>query len=485
MQPTEEQVAIVDAAACVKRLVVKAGAGTGKTATLELVAKKIRKPTIYTAYNTAIVKEAAGRFPSHVECRTAHSLAFGAVGHRYRGRLGGARQTGQRAASVLSTHWVDLGGDARISPAQLARVAVATVGRFCNSADDEIFARHVPRQNGLSRSEHDALALSVLPFARRAWSDICDPEGRLRFEHDHYLKMWALTRPLLPADVVMLDEAQDSNPVVARLVQDQVSAQQIACGDSNQSMYEWRGAVDALDRWNADEVLYLSQSWRFGQVIADEANKWLARLDTPLRLTGNPRLASRLADLELPAAILCRTNGEAMKQVMNLLTEGRKVALVGRSRDMINLAQAAAELKSEGRTGHPELYVFTSWGALQDYVENEPDGRDLKPFVDLVDAHGTDAIIDSLEALVPEDKAQTTVSTAHKSKGRQWKTVSIADDFPGDGEQRGSEDTSKADSMVAYVAVTRAQLLLDRGSLAWIDQGAVDSGTTKNGGTHD
>lgn len=482
MQPTEEQVAIVDAAEKVKRLVVKAGAGTGKTATLEMVASKLRKPTIYTAYNTAIVKEAAARFPSHVNCRTGHSLAFAAVGFRYRARLGGARQTGQRAASVLSTRWADLGGDVRISPAQVARIAVATVNRYCHSADDEILARHVPKQNGMSRQEHNALTASVLPFARRAWVDIRDTEGGLRFEHDHYLKMWALTRPLLPAEVVMLDEAQDSNPVLARIVQDQDGAQQIACGDSNQSMYEWRGAIDALDRWNADEVLYLSQSWRFGQVIAEEANKWLARLDTPLRLTGNPGLASRLADLESPAAILCRTNGEAMKQVMYLLAEGRKVALVGRSRDMINLAQAAAELKSEGRTGHPELYVFTSWGALQDYVDNEPDGRDLKPFVDLVDAHGTDVIIDALEALVTEDKAQTIVSTAHKAKGRQWKTVKIADDFPAEGERRGSEDTGRADSMVAYVAVTRAQLLLDRGSLEWIDQRADRPGALKNGG---
>ncbi len=471
--PTAEQKAIIDAARSGLELVVQAGAGTGKTATLRMVAEHALpgEKITYIAYNKAIAKEAAASFPEHVQCRTAHSLAHQVVGHKYRHRLSGPRQTARRAAELLGTSWLDLGREVHVTPAQIARVAVETVMRFCHSADEEIRHKHVPPQNGIVADDHNALAQTVLPYARRAWADLQDPDGMLRFEHDHYLKMWALTRPVLQSAVVMLDEAQDSNPVVARVVQDQDHAQRLIVGDSNQSMYEWRGAVDALSNWQADQRLFLSQSWRFGPAVAEEANKWLAQLDTELRLTGNRALASRLVPLSAPKAVLCRTNAEAMNQVMTMLDDGRRVALVGGGAAISRLAEAAADLKAGRRTSHPELYVFTTWGALQEYVETEAAGRDLKPFVDLIDTHGTDAVIAAVNELVDETRCNTTVSTAHKAKGREWESVKIADDFTEPKEQdiRGKGQIAKADAMVAYVAVTRARKLLDRGSLAWID----------------
>lgn len=63
-------------------------------------------------------------------------------------------------------------------------------------------------------------------------------------------------------------------------------------------------------------------------------------------------------------------------------------------------------------------------------------------------------------------KTSTVVSTAHKAKGREWESVLIADDF---AEPTG-EDLPRVDAMLGYVAVTRARLRLDRGSLTWIDR---------------
>jgi hypothetical protein len=468
LEPTHEQQAIIAAARSGKHLVIQAGAGTGKTSTLRMVADALEsRPAIYIAYNAAIAREAKGGFPAHVVCKTAHALAMAGTGRDYRHRLNGPRQPARRAAELLHTSWLELGRNLMVSPVQLARVAIETVSRFCYSADDEISRKHVPQQNGILGADHDVLTQTVLPYARRAWDDLRHPDGLLRFEHDHYLKMWALTGPVLPADVIMLDEGQDSNPVVAQLVQQQ-QAQQIAVGDSNQAMYEWRGAVDALANWNANERLYLSQSWRFGSAIADEANKWLSRIGTPLRLTGDPGQRSELLPLQAPKAVLCRTNAEAMQQVISALDGGRRVALVGGGTSIRSLAQAAADLKNGRRTNHPELYVFTTWGALQEYAENEAAGRDLKPFVDLIDAHGPEAITTAVDALVSENRAHTIVSTSHKAKGREWDSVKIADDYPEPKDRQGK--VAKSDAMIAYVAVTRARKQLDRGSLAWIDR---------------
>lgn len=478
-KPTGEQAGIVDAAAARKNLVIQAGAGTGKTSTLKLVAKNALagRAALYVAFNKSIAQEASASFPSTVQCRTSHALAMRAVGHTYAHRLRGPRELPERRVQVLGTPWVELSQTVKIPPRQVARIALETVMRYCYSADDEIDVTHVPKQNRVEGSDHHELAKRVVPYARRAWSDLCARDGLLKLQHDHYLKMWALTRPKLPVDVVMLDESQDSNPLIAQLVQSQTHAQQIAVGDSNQSLYGWRGAIDALADWPADEVHYLTKSWRFGTVIADQANLWLQEIAAQLRLTGNPQIASSLIDLPAPNAILCRTNGEAMSQVMSLLSAGERVALAGGGNDIRALARAAQELKGGRRTSHPELYVFETWGALQDYVENDHAGRDLKPFVDLIDVHGPETVLDAVDALVEERACATLVSTAHRAKGREWDSVKIADDFQGppDGE------LSKVDGMLAYVAVTRARRQLDRGGLAWINDYSHSAETVASG----
>ncbi|WGI36118.1 AAA family ATPase (plasmid) [Mycolicibacterium aubagnense] len=467
LKPTEEQAAIIDAARAQKHLVIQAGAGTGKTSTLKMVAHALGGRTgIYTAYNRDAAREASRAFPAHVDCRTAHSLAMAAVGYKYRHRLDAPRDLPARRAEVLGTSWLELSKTRSISPVQMARIAVDTVQRFCYSADDELDVFHVPKQNGVMGTEHDALAKIVVPYAQRAWEDVCSYDGALKFQHDHYLKMWALTKPQLSVDVIMLDEGQDSNPVVAQLVQNQRDAQQIAVGDSCQSLYQWRGAIDALDSWPADERLFLSRSWRFGPVIATQANQWLQQIGTPMRLTGNPDLASELADLHAPKAILCRTNAEAMKQVMALLADGQRVALAGGGGGIRALAKAAQDLKNGRRTSHPELFLFATWAALVEYVEDDQAGRDLKPLVDLVEEYGAEAIIEAVDALVDERRATTVVSTAHKAKGREWDTVRIAGDFT----EPSSGEIAKVDAMLGYVAVTRARHQLDRRGLAWIDR---------------
>jgi RNA polymerase sigma-70 factor (ECF subfamily) len=68
-------------------LALVAGAGTGKTSTLALMAASASGRGLYLAFNRTTAKDAARRFPRHVECRTAHSLAFRATGSDYHDRL--------------------------------------------------------------------------------------------------------------------------------------------------------------------------------------------------------------------------------------------------------------------------------------------------------------------------------------------------------------------------------------------------------------
>ena len=40
--------------------------------------------------------------------------------------------------------------------------------------------------------------------------DLSDPQGSLPFSHDHYVKVWQLNKPVISADYILLDEAQDT-----------------------------------------------------------------------------------------------------------------------------------------------------------------------------------------------------------------------------------------------------------------------------------
>jgi UvrD-like helicase C-terminal domain len=177
--------------------------------------------------------------------------------------------------------------------------------------------------------------------------------------------------------------------------------------------------------------------------------------------------------------VLCRSNAEAVDRLMRHHEADVPAAIVGGGNDMRRLAEAAIDLQTKGRTSHPELCAFTSWSMVQEYVENDHGGRDLTVAVKLIDDHGPEEIIGAIERSVSETKAAIVLSTAHKAKGREWDTVQIANDFykPGPDEDGRQVEPAREESMLAYVAVTRAKQCLDRSGLEWIDDYAGSSGS--------
>ncbi|QTD95753.1 UvrD-helicase domain-containing protein [Streptomyces cyanogenus] len=480
MKPTDEQTAALDAFRAGHDLALQAGAGTGKTTLLEMLARSTPRRGRYLGYNRAIAQEATTRFPRTVQCKTAHALAYAAIGHRYTSRLNAPRRPAWQTGQALGLTKAIRVGERDISQRALSNALLRTVTRFCHTADETITRHHVPKLRGLEDKDmHHELATHVVPVARKAWADLQNSDdGCVRFEHDHYLKIWALTQPRVDADYLLLDEAQDTNPVVEEIFLTQRDhAQLVMVGDSAQAIYQWRGAKDVMTSFNGTQ-LTLSQSFRFGPHLAEEANRWLDLAEAPLRLTGTPTVTTEIGPVPSPDVILCRTNVGAMAQVMQLMADGYRVGLSGGGDSLKALAQAARDLKDGRRTHHPELLLFPSWGDLQDYATHDPAGRDLQPLVDLVDTHGTDAILTAVAQLAHERHADITVSTAHKAKGRQWPRVKIADDFAprtrADQHDRPKEAAVRtiddSEARLAYVAVTRTRQRLDIGGLSWVHE---------------
>jgi superfamily I DNA/RNA helicase len=490
--PTEEQDVIIETAVSgAKVVVVVAGAGTGKTTTLRFLADNLRGNGQYTAFNTKLVQDSASKFQgTRVAANTTHSLAYKAIGKQYAHRLNGQRIRSEQVAAMLDLGgvWVETMpevGDVDavskfLKPGFLAGQVIRALGRFAQSADKEIGLQHfryidgidIPKDSKRTYKNNDDVKNYLLPFAQRAWEDIESKDGGFPFSHDYYVKLWQLGNPVIPADYILLDEAQDSAPVLLDIVSRQ-DGQLILVGDSAQQIYDWRGAVDALKAFPDAPRVYLSQSFRFGPAIADVANMILESLaeKTPLRLKGFDKINSTLSYIENPTAVLTRTNAVAVGMLLEAFTKGKQAFLVGGGADVASFVRGALALQNGKHSDHPDLACFNSWFEVQEYVKND-EGEDLELLVKLIDGFGADTILHALEAMPDEKDAELVISTAHKSKGRQWERVVLGTDFPaarwpsmapddGDRPVPNIDQISDSDKRLAYVAVTRAQNELD------------------------
>lgn len=466
MRPTDEQLAALDIFRTGESMVIEAGAGAGKTSTLKLLAASTKRQGYYVAFNNAIVKDVKSKITSRVEARTMHSLAFAAVGKHYSSRMSQgrvasreiARQLGLRPFTARSE-----GFTKTLEAGYLGGLVMRSIARYCQTTAEEPGPEHVPYILGIDMPDrngqktydnNNALALELAPALTAAWADLRRTEGGLKFNHEHYLKLWQLSHPKLHTDFILFDEAQDANPVMASIVGEQEHAQRVYVGDSQQAIYEFTGAINALKTIDTPHRTFLTQSFRFGEAIADEANVVLCDLDADFLITGLESIDSTVGKIDgEPDAILCRTNAEAVTQILHAQRRGVPAALEGGGREVVAFAEGVRSLMRQGWTSHPDLACFTSWGQVKDFVAQDAQGGELRLLVQLVDEFGIDTIMQALDRL-PEDAA-LTISTAHKAKGREWSRVKIAPDF-------ADLDTTPSELRLRYVAFTRAKLELDK-----------------------
>ncbi|MEU0237606.1 AAA family ATPase [Nocardiopsis sp. NPDC006198] len=485
--PTPEQQAIITAASQRKKLGIIAGAGTGKTTTMTLVAEKLaadgRKGTL-VVFGRANALD-AGRKLAHVpvQVATMHALARRAVGRPFERRLQGeATPDWDVVARRLGLKTLVLADKKVLEARGLARLLNRAVETFELSADTTIGVQHIKRPPGMNDQAFKLVQRALEPHLSRAWDDMCDPHGTLlRFRHDTYVKLWHLSGARITVgDFLVIDEAQDMSQIFQAILQDQTHMQQLHVGDPHQAIFAFRGPGKALENQDFDETLTLTQSFRYGQAVADEANKVLAELGADFRLRGNPAMDSVVhdGDLDQADAVLVRTNAGAFSAAVAELGAGRRVAIQGGTEELASLIRAAQSLQAGQRTSHLDLMRFESWGqVVKEANEHPEDLGQLATFVKLVESYDhEDGIGRMLELLGQMDDADpdVVVCTAHKAKGLEWRRVRIGLDFtlpPEADLPEGQVDEDRVGELrLAYVAITRGRDEVVRGSLASIDE---------------
>jgi hypothetical protein len=461
-KPTDEQDAALQEFLKGHSLKINAFAGSGKTSTLQLLANASGLRGQYIAFNKSIVADAGEKFPSTVDCSTSHSLAFRAAPSGYKRDIGKLTKkcTAKQLVEVLDIKRRRFGEKHAIMPDSLGYLYLETIRRYAQSADNELGHQHVPLL-GAIRTAPDEVREEVSEFAlhgaRHVWSRMLSEDDPLPLGHDGYLKLWGLSRPIIAADYIMLDEAQDTNPVVLDILQRQ-RAQLIYVGDRYQQIYEWRGAVNAMESIETVASTYLTTSFRFGNAIADLATRMLLRLGENQPVKGNPNLNSRIGKTK-PSAILARTNATTISAVIEALDEGRKPHLVGDKTELMDMLRGVQSLRDGEPSTCPAFFGFKSWNEVVEFARTD-EGAHLVTFVNLVEKRGEKQLMWALNRTVDEEKADLVISTGHKSKGREWKSVRLMDDFL--RSSPGTDDGPDASEMrLLYVALTRAKETLE------------------------
>ena len=344
-------------------------------------------------------------------------------------------------------------------------IILDTIRRFCYSADRQISEKHVPQIKGPYPEEHmPEIRADIVPWARDVWKDMSNKDGELPITHDTYVKMWALSNPRIKKDFILFDEAQDANPVMLDVINKQDHAQKIFVGDKFQQIYGWRGAINAMDSLKVEHNTYITQSFRFGQEIADMANKILGGYmppelaPPPIRgLESKPGLVT-LDGIENPDVIICRTNSGVISNVFRYLERDVKVYVQGGVQQMMLMLKGAQDLQEGKRTYAPDLALFRTWQEVIECSETES-GQELKSFVKMIKDHGIPKLIEGLSATAMyANGADLTLTTAHKAKGLEWENVRLYSDFM---EPVENKPLPQEEINLLYVAATRALGTLD------------------------
>jgi hypothetical protein len=454
LSATEEQIESIDLFSTGESLKINAFAGSGKTATLQLLADTSKNAGIYLAFNKTLAEEAKLKFPYWVTCRTCHSLAYQSTHHLFRKNK--EKMFGVLHSSKISNLFprknVKSEELIKYSPSLIA----ATLTKFLQSADDKIELKHVPewgKLTSLKKEQLEEIKRDIVRNATTVWERMTDSnDSSVPLGHDGYFKIWALKHPRIHADYILLDEAQDTAPVMLGILREQ-NCQVVLAGDKYQQIYEWRGAINAMELFNTINESTLTQSFRFGETIAQAATKLLSSLGEEKVLRGNPKIISKL-ECSDPNVILCRTNAGVIDHTLKCLELNIIPHILGGNGEIIKLLNAVSKLKAGEHVDIPEFFGFTTWQGIIAFSKSE-EGVSLKTLVKIVEKYGEDCLLKALsKTKSSEQDAQIIISTVHRAKGRQWNKVFIIDDF-GMMEEKG--DNNKTEKQLMYVALTRAR----------------------------
>jgi len=438
IKPTEEQQSIISDYRNRDSIKINAFAGTGKTATLKMLGgDNPRDRFLFLAFNKAIATEAQRTFPQNVMASTVHSLAYRAL-----------KRFGLIKGIVNKKEFTDI----LIELLQTEDLEHVLFIRdlfelYCYSFVADI--NHSAIETLISQDRamairHSYLKLSIQTLVGEIQHIYNSLQDSKVMPHSFYLKLFANNlesfAPLFRNyDAILIDEAQDLNPVQIKIFRELPIKKKVMVGDTHQSIYGWRKAVNAMNMpiFRNFDTYYLTESFRFqNNDIATYANNILHNFkneDKRIKVfKNNKRSTGR-------TAVISRTNARLVLEMLQEITNKRntEIALTRNINDLFQSLKIASEVLNYFQY---QSKMYLTPGYMQKTVKDcEFLGRvnDVETMI----AIDTAKIIRKkyrsvgkaykIVAKAIQGKAKNVYTTAHSAKGLEFDEVELLSDFPG------------------------------------------------------
>jgi len=476
MELTKEQYDIINSTGDIK---INAVAGSGKTTTIIEYANARPKGSkiLYLAFNRSVKLEAKKKFESkglhNVQVETAHSLAYKDIVTRSNYKV---RPQGYKSYEIAELLHLQGNGD-KITEYIIANHINKFMACFCNSSVQKI--QDINYLELVSDKKAKIFVTTFYSYIERQTRLLLNKmdKGEIEITHDFYLKKFQLSTPQLNYDYILFDEGQDASPAMLDIFMKQ-KAVKVIVGDTHQQIYGWRYAINSLEK--TDYKTYtLSTSFRFSQDIASlalEIIQWKKHLSDlkPVSITGSGKSLEHKTK-----AVLARTNLGLLLKAIEYVTEKKKVKQIYFEGNINSYTYA-----EEGASLYDVLNLFNGkhflikdklirtmkdMVDLEDYIKKTEDVQ-LGMMVEIVNEYGNKIpeIIKAIKAKHVEndekEKAEIIFSTVHRSKGMEYDTVQLVNDFITEDKliENKSEDESVLSKLneeinLLYVAVTRTK----------------------------
>ena len=451
IKPTDEQIYAIDCAKNLDSLKIEAFAGAAKTTTLKMITDSMPNKGLYLAFNKDIVGSA--NFKSHIEAKTFHSYAFRDIGSNF-----GSRLSQRLYGSIVAEKLKLKDYSSRHKANWVGSYLLTVIEVFCKTIDPLLTEKHFPIPSDIidplinTKLMRDQLAQKYLPAAIKLWHLMSDLNSDFPSRHSIYAKLWVMGNPKLDFDYIMMDEAQDMDILMSKLLEAQ-NCPIFYVGDRYQSIYGWRGAINAMEKIDTKYHAHLTMSFRFGQRVADISNMILSKeFNETKLLRGNPIVDTKINAQETPTAILCRTNSMVARVLLDRIEDGHTDISSTGTQDAIEFFESVKLLKT---TQHAKgkYRLFRSYEELEHYSDTI-DGRDLKSYTNMENKYGYTKVLESLNFVKANlSGSKLVISTAHRAKGLEWDHVELAPDFKAPSDKGYTDEETR----LLYVAITRAK----------------------------
>lgn len=279
------------------------------------------------------------------------------------------------------------------------------------------------------------------------------------------LRVFGLHGPVLPIQRLMIDEAQDLNPLMLSIIQRHLDAgvQTVLVGDSAQAIYGWNGSVNAMEtmlsqaQWTR---LDLSVSFRCPPDVIALANQVLNKADHSLRLSSANVGARQTNGLPKTAAI-CRTNAGCVDRIASFGLRRQRVYCPKKPDLYLMWQLFFLKTGKLDKVEHPELSRYERWADLGQAVKSGLAPRDMAVAYRMIDQDPGDFSkkLKQIKSVMVDQPthADVVVLTAHAAKGLEFESVEIGEDF-GDALMDADPLQRLEELNILYVAITRAMV---------------------------